>query len=245
MDSMLAKYFDGDLDEREAGEFLDAVAADPDLERELSAYERVLAMGKQLPSPSAPGDFTRSVMADIATAASATPRRPQLGWRWNWQSLIAPVAVAAALALAFTAGWNAAPGGGTGEEGLASTGAPLPTGGSIAAGGAIDAADPAGLTAVAGQPVAADGYRYVRLAYLAPDPNVADVRVVGSFNNWDPSQTPMQERDGVWTTVLVLPPGSYEYMFVVNGDRWVTDPLAVTKHDDGFGGANGVIDVAW
>ena len=42
---------------------------------------------------------------------------------------------------------------------------------------------------------------------------------------------------------LVLPPDSYEYMFVEDGERWVTDPLAPQTRDDGFGRMNAVLDL--
>jgi len=47
----------------------------------------------------------------------------------------------------------------------------------------------------------------------------------------------------VWSTIVVLAPGSYEYMFIENGERWVTDPLAARTRDDGFGSKNAVLDV--
>jgi hypothetical protein len=43
--------------------------------------------------------------------------------------------------------------------------------------------------------------------------------------------------------MLALPPGDYEYMFVVDDGQWVTDPLAVETRDDGFGGQNAVLEV--
>ena len=33
----------------------------------------------------------------------------------------------------------------------------------------------------------------------------------------------------------MLPAGQHEYMFVVDGERWVADPLAGRYVDDGFG----------
>lgn len=96
----------------------------------------------------------------------------------------------------------------------------------------------------AGQRTAVDtGLRYVRLVYVPADRNVQQVTVAGSFNNWEPSATPMRRQDGAWSTILVLPPGSYEYMFVEDGNRWVTDPLAIETRADGFGGVNAVLDV--
>jgi cyclomaltodextrinase len=83
----------------------------------------------------------------------------------------------------------------------------------------------------------------VRLAYQPTNPSVRQVSIAGSFNNWDPVSMPLQKQNGVWATVLVLPPGTYEYMFVENEEHWITDPLAVNKRDDGFGGVNAVLDV--
>jgi hypothetical protein len=55
-------------------------------------------------------------------------------------------------------------------------------------------------------------------------PQASSVAVVGDFSAWEP--VPLKEKDGVWTAVLKLPPGRYEYAFVVDG-RWVgQDPLA-------------------
>jgi 1,4-alpha-glucan branching enzyme len=78
---------------------------------------------------------------------------------------------------------------------------------------------------------------------VSDDPAIGQVHVAGSFNDWDPSTSPMRRQDGVWSTILVLPPGSYEYMFVVDGQKWLTDPLAVETRDDGFGGSNAVLEV--
>jgi hypothetical protein len=46
-----------------------------------------------------------------------------------------------------------------------------------------------------------------------------------------------------WTRVVPLPPGEHLFMYVVDGVRWVTPPLADDFVDDGFGAKNGVIVV--
>lgn len=71
------------------------------------------------------------------------------------------------------------------------------------------------------------------------------VSIVGDFNNWSPSEDPMsdEDRDGVWTIVLPLPPGSYQYKYVVNDSRWLDDPSNPDKVPDGFGGNNSVVNV--
>ena len=62
------------------------------------------------------------------------------------------------------------------------------------------------------------------------------VTLAGSFNNWagtkgggryDSAIDPMSDEDGdgVWIIVKPLPPGRYQYKFVIdNGVRWETDP---------------------
>jgi 1,4-alpha-glucan branching enzyme len=67
-------------------------------------------------------------------------------------------------------------------------------------------------------------------------PSARQVTLAGNFNNWggtqgggryDPSIDPMTDvdGDGVWQIVLPLPPGRYQYKFVVDGGvRWEQDP---------------------
>lgn len=72
-------------------------------------------------------------------------------------------------------------------------------------------------------------------------PGARSVAVAGSWNQWQ--ATPMMERDGTFFTVLRLPPGRYEYMFVIDGQRWVPDPDAPLSRDDGFGQRNSILDL--
>jgi len=69
-------------------------------------------------------------------------------------------------------------------------------------------------------------------------PGARSVDVVGSFNDWRPGALPLrdEDHDGIWHGAVVLPAGQHEYMFVVDGERWVADPLAGRYVDDGFGG---------
>jgi hypothetical protein len=68
-------------------------------------------------------------------------------------------------------------------------------------------------------------------------PGARSVEVVGSFNDWSPGILHLNDadHDGVWRANAVLPAGQHEYMFVVDGERWVPDPLAGRYVDDGFG----------
>jgi len=68
-------------------------------------------------------------------------------------------------------------------------------------------------------------------------PGARSVEVVGSFNDWSRGSLHLQDEnhDGIWHAAAVLPAGPHEYMFVVDGERWVPDPLAGRYVDDGFG----------
>ncbi len=68
-------------------------------------------------------------------------------------------------------------------------------------------------------------------------PGARSVEVVGSFNDWSRGTLHLRDDDGdgIWHGDAILPAGQHEYMFVVDGDRWVADPLAGRYVDDGFG----------
>ena len=71
------------------------------------------------------------------------------------------------------------------------------------------------------------------------------VSVAGEFNGWNAGADPMENVGGaVWTATLPLDAGEYQYKFVIDGDRWITDPTddPDLRADDTFGGQNsGVI----
>ncbi len=66
------------------------------------------------------------------------------------------------------------------------------------------------------------------------------VCLAGSFNDWQPGITPMLAFDnGRWLKEISLPPGRYEYRFVVNGE-WADDPNANEVAPNPHGGFNAV-----
>lgn len=58
------------------------------------------------------------------------------------------------------------------------------------------------------------------------DAMAVSVHVAGDFNDWNTSATALSDDDGdgVWTVLLDLGAGTYQYKFVVDGGTWVTDP---------------------
>ncbi|MBP8800156.1 MAG: glycogen-binding domain-containing protein [Kiritimatiellae bacterium] len=51
------------------------------------------------------------------------------------------------------------------------------------------------------------------------------VFLAGSFNNWNPTAKKMVDKkaDGTFVVALQLPPGEYQYKFVIDG-TWCADP---------------------
>jgi hypothetical protein len=88
----------------------------------------------------------------------------------------------------------------------------------------------------------ASGMDSVRFEIAVP-PGAGGVSVVGDFNGWDAEATPMQREaaTGAWTVEVPLTPGRHVYAFVIDGTRWVVDPLAPQVPDAGFGPANAVV----
>ena len=81
----------------------------------------------------------------------------------------------------------------------------------------------------------------IEFSYDAP--NAAEVSVAGSFNDWNASATQLkQDSEGVWSTIIKLSPGSYQYKFVVDG-TWYFDPDNPLSEDDSYGGANSLIEI--
>lgn len=69
------------------------------------------------------------------------------------------------------------------------------------------------------------------------------VFIAGTFNDWNPSTTPMIALgDGKWVKELSLPPGRYEYRLVVDGE-WVGDPTAAQQVSNSYGSFNSVLVV--
>lgn len=72
--------------------------------------------------------------------------------------------------------------------------------------------------------------------------DASNVKLAGSFTQWQPQYELHQSSPGIWTITLPLPLGVHDYAFVVDGQRWVADPYAQAV-DDGFGGTNSRIAI--
>ncbi|HUE77895.1 MAG TPA: glycogen-binding domain-containing protein [Longimicrobiales bacterium] len=187
---------------------------------ELEAYEEALDSAlARVRAESAP-DVSGRVMARIVALPRHRSREPAwrqaLGWLWSPRPVtIRPAWALAAAALAGLLLVTAIDRG---------PGVPGP-------------AAPA--TPVAGEaPV--DGRVFVHFRLDAA--GASSVKLAADFTGWEPRYTLSQTLPGVWTVVVPVESGVHQYGFVVDGERWVPDPLA-PQVDDGFGGTNSRLDV--
>ena len=81
-----------------------------------------------------------------------------------------------------------------------------------------------------------------QFTYYGPD--AKSVKIGGSFNDWNPGDEFLMERDeyGTWTKRIILEPGTYQYKFVVDGE-WVEDRNNTNYINNAYGGNNSVLEI--
>jgi serine protease AprX len=83
-----------------------------------------------------------------------------------------------------------------------------------------------------------------RVVFVYHDDSAERVAVAGSFNDWDPSATPLaRETDGSWRADVPVASGRQRYKFVVDGSRWIEDPGHGAKESDPYGGFDSMLVV--
>ncbi len=72
--------------------------------------------------------------------------------------------------------------------------------------------------------------RSVRVTFELPIEEAhQSASLVGTFNDWDSTEHPMQRNDrkGVWTVAVSFKPGSQiEFRYFIDGHRWDNEPQA-------------------
>jgi 1,4-alpha-glucan branching enzyme len=67
--------------------------------------------------------------------------------------------------------------------------------------------------------------------------------LVGDFNSWNEKKHVMKkDNKGRWTKIVTLPPGRYEYKFLVDG-RWQNDPGNDQIVQNTYGTHNNIVKV--
>lgn len=82
-----------------------------------------------------------------------------------------------------------------------------------------------------------------RFTYYGPE--ATSVKIGGTFNNWNPTDEFLMERDeyGTWSKNISLKPGTYQYRFIVDGE-WVEDHNNSNYIHNAYGGNNSVLEIA-
>ncbi len=69
-------------------------------------------------------------------------------------------------------------------------------------------------------------------------PEAQSVQLAGDFTGWDQAPLSLKRaKNGLWKTTVVLPPGNYQYRFLVDG-QWRDDPSCDTRVPNPFGAEN-------
>ncbi|MDH4155200.1 MAG: isoamylase early set domain-containing protein [Nitrospira sp.] len=88
------------------------------------------------------------------------------------------------------------------------------------------------------------GPKTVSVMFEYFDPVAKIVTLVGEFNHWNTTARPMKrDAGGLWTVKLRLASGSYQYKFVINGERWEEDPLNLHRMMNEHGTFNSIRNV--
>ena len=83
----------------------------------------------------------------------------------------------------------------------------------------------------------------VRFSLYAPQAH--SISLIGDFNGWgsERSLSLRPQGKGIWTVEIPLPPGRYQYAFLIDGKDMATDPRAEHRVNDDFGRKNAVLTV--
>ena len=71
------------------------------------------------------------------------------------------------------------------------------------------------------------------------------IAVVGDFNGWDPTATPLRRHRGRRRASVVVEPGRrYAFRYLAEGGRWFNDEAADDYQPNQHGGSDSVLDLS-
>ena len=83
-----------------------------------------------------------------------------------------------------------------------------------------------------------------RQTFSLENPGAQHVQLVGDFSDWEKNPINLKrQKNGLWKATVSLPPGTYQYRFLVDGG-WQDDPACPTRVPNPFGEMNCVREVA-
>jgi len=238
-DRLVQRFVDGDLSDAEVQEALHRIADDAEA-RDLLQFE--LRMTQDLAatrSGAPPEDFAAQTMAAVAQEPVPDEHSVSLGERLRalWEAFMGPATLrlrpASATVALLLAGivvwvmWPIAPTTPNTDPQTASKPSPATQ----------------TVQQTSAQTAEHGGRVWIRFLYTNTEAD--SVAVAGDFSQWEPVALSPREVNGetVWTGLVPVSRGEHEYQFLINGERWVTDPLAPVKRSDGFGAKNAVLNI--
>lgn len=231
-DILVRKFIEGELSDEETRQALHRIADDAEarstLQFELEMRGDLAATRSPQPAPSFADRTMEAVEKEVVEQTS--PQSRLSSW---WQALTAPIVTVplrpaytlAVLLLIGMLGWITWP--------------------TVPPEGATISSDGPTASSTMQQASTSSGSQqetvWTRFIYTTDD--AESVAVAGDFSQWDPIPLSPRTVNGetVWTGLIPIPRGEHEYQFVIDGNRWVADPLAPVKRDDGFGAQNAVL----
>ena len=82
-----------------------------------------------------------------------------------------------------------------------------------------------------------------RVTLTLEAPHAKRVHLMGDFNQWNEKKHPMKkESHGLWKKIIMVPPGRYEYRFLVDG-QWQNDPANDQICANCFGSTNNILEI--
>lgn len=238
----LHRYLDGEL----AAEDLSAEAR-----REAAAWDQLLEDVRAAGAAGAPARLEREILDAVLGEGRDPWWRRAAGWWVRPRSIrVSPLglglAAAAVVALALLLPFGG-PVGGDGEVADAGEPGQVPGAVATATGGGAEGEATGGEAPAGGMAAVPDSAvtQVVYVKFLLEAPAARSVSLAGNFNAWS-ADIPLQDPDGdgVWSATVPMKPGVHEYMFVVDGSTWVTDPYADRYEEDGYGHRNAVLAIA-
>lgn len=228
-DEAWQRYLDRGMDHAEETAFL---ARMDEAERlELLTTRTALQALERLQRISAPADLANKVMAAIKPkrqSAFARLRgwlayRPMLGWEFAGAAMVASVLFVTLAPLSV----------GTSPSGLPQASSPSAR---------VSPLNQASLTTGATHTSGPVG-NSLQFSLYAPEAKT--VALIGDFNGWG-SEAEIKlapSGNGMWGAIVPLSAGRYQYAFLVDDQRWVTDPHAEQRVNDDFGRQNAVLTI--
>ncbi len=85
----------------------------------------------------------------------------------------------------------------------------------------------------------------IEVTFTFDSGDAQEIHLCGDFNRWSPGTVRMirLNGNGHWERRLVLPPGRYEYKFLVDGE-WTPDPQGRECVRNAIGSTNSVVVVS-